>query len=1536
MLERGPKNSKNISHSEDKSKLLNTAPTKKTRKYPLSPMQESMWYMNKLNPNTPSYLIQFGLYFHGELNIPLLKESFLKLGQRQHAFRTKFSYDQDHVPYQEIVDEVLISFEEIDFTKIARENRDRKIIEFAKGQSSKKFDLENGPLLTVHFLKFDIQEHAVIMSMHHIIADGPSVEILIKELIQIYTAKIAHDSIQLPKLKVQHYDIVVDTTKEFNTAEFENNLNYWKNTFSDKYDGINLPIDYTRSIAPSLKGTSLNFKFEKELFDQIRNFSRKNRTTPFTTLLAAFFVFLHRYTQQEDLIIGVPITLRDRRDTRPLIGCFINTLPIRVNLWDNPSFNELIERVKLTNLEAFKRKAVPYQKIVEAITKENAAVSNSVVQILMGYQKNPYHSFSLPNLKVNSIEFEESGTEFDIILEILEDDNALTARWIYSSEIFHHSSVSMMAQQFHSLLREIVQNPDQNISDFLMLSETDRKILCSLNQTTTDYPKEKAIYQVFEEQVQKTPNHIALSFKEKEITYRELNEKANQYAHLFRNLGIAKGDFVGVCIERSNELITTLLGILKIGAIYVPLDANYPQKRLEFMIQDSRMKWIITQKSKNNIFKTGYPTVITIDQKQEDILSQPTNSLRVTVNPTDISHVIYTSGSTGMPKGVLINHRNVIRLVKNTNYMQFDKQEVMLQLAPISFDASTFEIWGSLLNGGKLVIMPPETPTLGKIGETIRSHHITTLWLTSSLFNQMVENRLNDIVGLKYLIIGGESLSLSHVEKFIKNTKYCKLINGYGPTENTTFSCYYEIHDIDTKRGNIPIGQPISNSTVYILDENLKPVPTGVIGELYVGGDGIANGYLNQEDLTSERFIRSVFNSNSDEILYKTGDFARCLANGNIEFRGRIDSQVKVRGHRIELSEIEFALNEHLAVQQCAVVVTEDSIGDKTLVAYIVANKGMLREQHSISMYFKGFLQSELPSYMIPTRYFIVDSIPLTPNGKVDISSLKKVVSMSTSESIEYISPRDKWESKLSEIWEGILDIKKISITDNFFSLGGHSLKATRIISKINAAFTIDLELRHIFEFPTIEQMAKFIKSNAKQIKKEILSPLQNIKESKDYPVSFSQERMWIASQYDIVTTAYHVNITKKLKGPLHVPSFKKALNILVNRHPSFRTTFHLDSDLRQEIKNDIEVNLQVVDVTTCKTAEKEIKIIQLLNEYVQEPFDLSNELLFRTKLFKIAEQEYIWILVMHHILTDGWSQNIILNDLISSYNAISQGESPLLSNIKFTYVDYSIWQRAIVNKGFLDSQLQYWLNKLENIQNKGTLPLDFKRSNLETQKGASIKFNFNDELQKKLQEFNGLYSSTSYLTLLSVYILFLSKYSKSRQIVIGTPTANRKNLDVQNIVGCFVNTLTLTSSLNLESTFLQFLKETESMVLEADSNQEYPFDLLISKIREHKNLTQDNLFDVWFSLNDVSNSAIEMNDIIMEDIFSDTQSAKFDLNMGFFTKNSQVTGFLEYNTALFKHDTVLSMLKVYKTLLESVITKPEQTLATIIDEQIN
>ncbi|MEX0417213.1 condensation domain-containing protein, partial [Bacillus sp. C30] len=345
---------------------------------------------------------------------------------------------------------------------------------------------------------------------------------------------------------------------------------------------------------------------------------------------------------------------------------------------------------------------------------------------------------------------------------------------------------------------------------------------------------------------------------------------------------------------------------------------------------------------------------------------------------------------------------------------------------------------------------------------------------------------------------------------------------------------------------------------------------------------------------------------------------------------------------------------------------------------------------------------------------------------------------------------------------------------------------------------------------------------------------------------------------------------------------------------------------------------------------------IQLLNEYVQEPFDLSNELLFRTKLFKIAEQEYIWVLVMHHILTDGWSQNIILNDLISSYNAISQGESPLLSNIKFTYVDYSIWQRTIVNKGLLDPQLQYWLNKLESIQNKGTLPLDFKRSNLETQKGASIKFNFNDELQKKLQEFNGLYSSTSYLTLLSVYILFLSKYSKSRQIVIGTPTANRKNLDVQNIVGCFVNTLTLTSSLNLESTFLQFLKETESMVLEADSNQEYPFDLLISKIREHKNLTQNNLFDVWFSLNDVSNSAIEMNDIIMEDVFSDTQSAKFDLNMGFFTKNSQVTGFLEYNTALFKHDTVLSMLKVYKTLLESLITKPEQTLATIIDEQIN
>ncbi len=816
--------------------------------------------------------------------------------------------------------------------------------------------------------------------------------------------------------------------------------------------------------------------FSKSLTDAIAALSQREQVTPFMTLLAAFATLLYRYTGQEDILIGSPIAGRKFPEIEPLIGFFVNTFVLRLRLQGNPTFAQLLQRVREMALGAYEHQDLPFEKLVEELQPERDASRSPLFQVVFAFQNTENRAWQLPGLSAIDLDTNSGTAKFDLTLFVKETEQGFKFIFEYNADLFDRETIARMAGHFQTLLAGIVENPQQPVSQLPLLTEPERQqLLVEWNDTFTEYPRHHCIHQLFETQVEETPDAIAVVFENQQLTYRELNAKANQLARSLQKLGVEPETLVGLCAERSLEMIVGLIGILKAGGAYVPLDPAYPSERLAFMLSDTRVPVLLGQEHLMARLPEHSARVVCLDSDSEAIARESSDNFSTAVTAENLAYVMYTSGSTGQPKGVSVIHRGVVRLVKQNNYANFSAAEVFLQLAPISFDAATLEIWGSLLNGARLVLMPPHTPSLQELGQAIRHYEVTTLWLTAGLFHLMVDERLEDLKPLRQLLAGGDVLSVPHVQKLLQELPECRVINGYGPTENTTFTCCHAIARSTQFSSSIPIGRPIANTQVYILDSCQQPVPIGVPGELYVGGDGLARGYFNRPNLTREKFIPNPF-VGAGEFLYKTGDLARYLPDGNIEFLGRIDNQVKIRGFRIELGEIEAVLEQHPAVKQAIASCLADRQNEKQLVAYIVPHAEQVPAPKELRLY----LQEKLPDYMVPKSFAILEKLPLSPNGKIDRRSLpspefESFQSESSSES-SFTTPRDALEIQLAEIWKQVLGIKSVGVKDNFFELGGHSLLAVRLFAQIEKIFGKTLPLATLFQAPTLELLAEILR----------------------------------------------------------------------------------------------------------------------------------------------------------------------------------------------------------------------------------------------------------------------------------------------------------------------------------------------------------------------------------------------------------------------------------------------------------------------------
>lgn len=1060
-------------------------PIKNRHNLPLSFAQQRLWFLDQLETYNPAYNIVVGFHLNGILQEQALAASLQEIVTRHEVLRTTFAQDDQGNPVQVIHPSLEIAFNITDLTDLLDSEREEKVKQAVNQTVLTPFNLKTGPLLRVDLYRLDQQAHVLVAVMHHIVSDGWSFGIVVKELSLLYEAFCQGNKSSLLPLTLQYADFASWQRTVFEREELPKQLAYWQQELSGEIQPLNLPVDFPRPAIATHEGRAVSFTIDRDLYLRFKQLCESQGATLFMGLLTVLKVLLMRYSGQNDILVGTPIANRNRQEIEYLIGFFVNTLVIRTDLRGNPSFATLLERIKEKTLQAYTHQDLPFEKLVETLQPERNLSHSPLFEVMFVLQNAPMGNLKLPNLEFTPLELEQVTAKFDLTLSITETETSLQGLWEYKTDLFKETTIARMIGHFQTLLSGAIDTPELGIYQLPLLTSLERhQLLVEWNQTHVEYPRNKCIHQLFEQQVEKTPDAIALVFEKEQLTYYELNQRANQLAHHLQSLGVGSEVLVGIYVERSIEIVVGLLGILKAGGAYVPLDPNYPQERLNFMLEDTQIQVLLTQQQLVESLPKHQGRIVCLDTDWEAITPHSEQNPNSRLTPENLAYVMYTSGSTGRPKGVSVIHRGVVRLVKGSHYANLSAEEVFLQLAPISFDASTFEIWGCLLNGARLVIMPAHTPSLKELGQAIEQYQVTTLWLTSGLFHLMVDERLEDLKHIRQLLVGGDVLSISHVQKVLQ-LKGCRPINGYGPTENTTFTCCYPITELSLERNSVSIGRPIANTQVYLLDDQLQPVPIGVPGNLYIGGDGLARGYLNRPELTQEKFIPNPFSDLKSERLYKTGDLARYLSDGNLEFLGRFDHQVKISGFRIELGEIESALSSHELVQQCVVVVHEDNPSNKHLVAYVVTDNDInIRDM-------KEHLKQQLPNYMVPSVFVRLETLPLTANGKVNRNVLPAPILNKLVHSGNCILPRTSLEHQLAKIWEAALKISPISVTDNFFELGGHSLLAIVLTTEIEKQLGYNLPVLSFFREGTIEKMALYLENKRESHDSNILVPLQ-------------------------------------------------------------------------------------------------------------------------------------------------------------------------------------------------------------------------------------------------------------------------------------------------------------------------------------------------------------------------------------------------------------------------------------------------------------
>ncbi|HEY0079187.1 MAG TPA: amino acid adenylation domain-containing protein [Pyrinomonadaceae bacterium] len=1531
------RNSKTIDtlSATEKRALLAELLRKKSRApktVPVSFAQQRLWFLDQLEPGSSFYNIPTAVRLRGSLDTDLLERSLNEIVRRHESLRTTFR-SVDGKPVQVIAPALKVEMPVVDLSRSPE--RESEAQRLAREETARPFDLEHGPLVRMSLLRLGEDDHVAMLTMHHIISDGWSMDVLVRELTTLYAAYSQGAPSPLPELPIQYADFARWQREQMTDAMLASQLSYWKRQLEGAPTILQLPTDYPPPLVRTNRGAQHGFTFPRPLAEKLRALSQQENVTLYMTILAAFYTLLYRYTNQDDILLGTPVAGRTRTETESLIGFFVNTLVLRAELAGNPSFRELLKRVRETTLDAQTHQDVPFEMLVEELQPERSLSHTPIFQVMFALVKSSNASAQLPGLTINSFSLEGNTSKFDLMLTIEESPHELSGLFEYSTDLFRAETVERMAGHFQTLLASIVEQPEKGIDELRLLDEAERReILASLNVHAPSHAGGQTLQQLFEQQAARTPGAVALSYGDERLTYAELNRRANQLAHYLRRQGVEADTLVGLLMERSTEMLVGLLGILKAGGAYVPLDPAYPQERLTYMLSDSQAPVLLTESHLLTEDLSQETKVVRLDADWEAIASESEENCESRTTPDSLAYVIYTSGSTGRPKGVAVSHANVSRLLSSTqHWFNFNEQDVWTLFHSYAFDFSVWEIWGALAYGGKLVVVPylvsrePE-----EFYRLLVAEGVTVLNQTPSAFRQLIraEESIGEAGGLslRYVIFGGEALELQSLKPWFERHGEVRpqLVNMYGITETTVHVTYRPISVADLSHaGRSPIGCPIPDLQVYVLDRRQELVPVGVPGEMYVGGSGLARNYLKRPELTAERFIPNPFSTEPGARLYRTGDLARQLPGGDVEYLGRIDQQVKVRGFRIELGEIEAALAEQPGILEAVVVAREEG-GDKRLVAYVVtedgeASVGELREA----------LRSILPDYMIPSAFVSLDALPLTPSGKINRRALPAPDPQQYSHETEFVAPRTVFEEMLAGIWQEVLRIERVGLGDNFFELGGHSLLATQVVSRVRESFRVELPVRRVFEHPTLAGLAANVENALKDEQRGFEPPpLQPVSRVEPLPLSFAQQRLWFLSQLEPESAAYNIPLAVLLSGQLNVAALEETFNEIIRRHETLRTTFAVvDGEPVQVIEPAAPLSLTVVDLSGLTNEEREARARSIAAGEAERAFDLSREVL-RIKLVRLAEDRHLVLLTMHHIITDGWSMSVLVREVAALYNALANGEESPLAELQIQYADFAHWQRAWLTGEVLETQLAYWREKLEGAPAGLELLTDRPRPPVQTFNGADEQFEIPASLTASLKDLSRKEGSTLFMTLLAAFQSLLYRYTNQTDILVGTPIAGRTRAELEGLIGFFVNTLVLRTNLSGELSFRELLRRVRETALGAYAHQEVPFELLVEELKPARDMSRTPFFQVMMAMQNAPEETLELPGLKLSQYETQGTTAKYELALSFVERDGQLFGSLEYNTDLFDQSTITRLLGNFETLLAGAAANPAQQISEL------
>lgn len=1490
----------------------------RTHCHALSFAQERIWFLNQAYPG-PAYNMAGVVRLRGEIDIEVLRWSLNEIVRRHEVLRTSF-IEMEGRPQQQVHDEVPVRFIAVDMTQ---NNAPKMIDQELRSEAQRVFRLDEPGLFRVRLLRLSNSEYILMIVLHHIIADAWSLGVLNKELKELYTSRLESRPSVLPTLDIQYVDYASWQRTLLDSGHFQAGLDYWKTQLAGVPPLLELPIDFPRPAEPDYRGATLEMALEPELSHKLQHLSRRGGVTVFMTLLAGLFTLLWRYTGRTDLIVGLPSAERAQLETEGLIGLFVNLLALRVELSANLSFRDLLQRVKQKLAEAQRYSFIPFERVVNEAAQERESAYLPLVQTVFSW-----HSESRTKVQLGGVEgiveaVPTDTAKFDLSFELGQDDAGISGRIEYRTQLFSERTIQRLSNHYLTLLKSSVAYPDSPLSDLnLMGTEDEIRVQTwarGIDSHRTQGLEVLGLLGQFRSHVDRKPESLAIEWRGQNITYRELDQESTRLANRLHASGVAAGDVVAICLERSPRAVSAMLAALKTGAAYLALDASYPAERLHYILKDSGARALCTEEQL--LEKCGGATNISLLVDQDQVLCESDIhwSPRRMRTSEDAAYVIYTSGSTGQPKGVQLTDGGLQNLcIWHRQTFSLTPHDRTTQLASLGFDASVWEIWPTLLTGATLCFVPEEVRSSPlALRDWLLKYRITVCFVPTPLAENAVSLEWPNPTALRVMLTGGDRLR--HTPK--QRLPFL-LYNNYGPSECSVVATSGLVEPA-IERSTVPsIGRPIHNVQSYVLDAQMCPVPPGIPGELYIGGKGVGLGYHRRPKMTAERFLPNPFGSTPGERLYRTGDLVSFLDDGQIRFLGRGDEQVKLRGFRIELSEIESVLEQLDGIQEAAVLLVGRETGHgkvERLVAFLVEESGCKIDHVELAEH----ASRSLPAYMVPTSYVFLERLPVTTNGKLNKTALLGRIPLAENENDRAtLSPT---EEIIANLWSSLLGAQPTSREDNFFALGGHSLLVTQLTLRLNEIFGCQLSLKTVFEFPLLGQLAAHIEEVSQRESHLPRRVITRIHRQPLMALSPAQERLWFLHQFTSSEAAYNIAGAVRLKGKLDVDALRWGMEEIVRRHEVLRTKFvETEGRPQQQIHEEVPLRFRETDLRANAVPERINRELQDESKHI---FRLDEPGLFRVHLWRLGEHEHVLMIVMHHIIADGWSIGVLIRELQELYGARREQRAPRLPDLQLQYVDYASWQRKLVDSDHFRNGLDYWKRTLAGAPPLLELATDFPRPPGPDYRGGTVKLDFEPELSQKLQALSRQEEVTLYMTLLAGFLALLWRYTGRNDLIVGTDVANRSHLGSETLIGLFVNQIVLRVNVEQDLSFRSLIRQVRETALAGYSRQDIPFGALVDALRPPRNLSFNPLFQtiVIFQHSPIPN--VEFSGIQMEPVELEIDSSVFDLSLAFTVRADGLVCASLRHSVLFKATTAQQMLSDLVIILRQAATMPELQL---------